>query len=201
MRILDVARKGIKGCWFYFWGHLLGLCFYDAKFLKGKWFEGRMNGICAIGWEWVVKDAVGRLIFGENKYAKFPISQHCRVICPENIHFDTNDLNNFQSFGIYYQSIGEIYIGKGTFIGPNVGLITANHDAKDPNKHLPPKTIVLGEKCWIGMNSVILGGVILGPHTTVGAGSVVTKSFPEGKCIIAGNPARIIKYVDVENDE
>lgn len=33
----------------------------------------------------------------------------------------------------------------------------------------------------------------LGPHTVVGAGSVVTHSFPEGDCVIAGNPARVIR--------
>lgn len=43
------------------------------------------------------------------------------------------------------------------------------------------------------MNSVILPGVVLGEHTVVGAGSIVTKSFSEGYCVIAGNPAKIIK--------
>ncbi len=52
---------------------------------------------------------------------------------------------------------------------------------------------MIGEKSWIGMNSMILPGVSLGPNTIVGAGSVVTKSFIDGNCIIAGNPARIIK--------
>ncbi len=65
-----------------------------------------------------------------------------------------------------------------------------------PNKHLPPKDVHLVEHCWIGMNSMILPGVTLGPHTVVGAGSVVTKSFPDGYCVIAGNPAKIIKVLD-----
>ena len=43
------------------------------------------------------------------------------------------------------------------------------------------------------MNSVILPGVVLGDHTIVGAGSVVTRSFEEGHCVIAGVPARKIK--------
>nr|WP_283244199.1 DapH/DapD/GlmU-related protein [Luoshenia tenuis] len=59
---------------------------------------------------------------------------------------------------------------------------------------------MLGEKCWIGMNSVVLPGVTLGPHTVVGAGAVVTKSFPEGYCVIAGNPARMIRKLDINHE-
>ena len=47
--------------------------------------------------------------------------------------------------------------------------------------------------CWIGMNSVILPGVVLGDSTIVGAGSVVTKSFVEGRQVIVGSPARVVK--------
>ncbi|WP_371860829.1 DapH/DapD/GlmU-related protein [Terrabacter aerolatus] len=61
--------------------------------------------------------------------------------------------------------------------------------------HAAGEPIIIGDDCWIGMNSVILPGVILGSRTTVGAGSVVTKSFPEGNCIVAGNPAKIIKQL------
>ena len=50
------------------------------------------------------------------------------------------------------------------------------------------------------MNSMILPGVELGPRTVVGAGSVVTKSFPEGDCVIAGNPAKIIKKLGTEHE-
>lgn len=46
------------------------------------------------------------------------------------------------------------------------------------------------------MNVVILPGVVLGTRTIVGAGSIVTKSFPDGYCILAGNPAKIIKNLD-----
>jgi acetyltransferase-like isoleucine patch superfamily enzyme len=55
------------------------------------------------------------------------------------------------------------------------------------------KDVVIGNKCWIGMNAMILPGVHLGDNTIVGAGSVVTKSFPEGNVVIAGNPAKLIK--------
>lgn len=185
--------RGIKGIFYYLLGHVFAFILYDKKYIDGKWFEGKLNGLCATGWKWVVQDGVSRFFGGNNKDAHFPVNQRCIVICPNNIEFDANDLNNFHSFGIYYQAIGKIKIGKGTYIGPNVGLITANHDIKNLDNHSEAKPIVIGAKCWIGMNSVVLPGVKLGDGTIVGAGAVVTKSFPEGHCIIAGNPARIIR--------
>ncbi|WP_209309647.1 DapH/DapD/GlmU-related protein [Tamlana crocina] len=47
----------------------------------------------------------------------------------------------------------------------------------------------------IGGNSTICPGVTLGNNVVVGAGSVVTKSFPND-VVIAGNPAKIIKSID-----
>lgn len=47
------------------------------------------------------------------------------------------------------------------------------------------------------MNSVILPGVQLGKGTVVAAGSVVTKSFLQGNCIIGGSPAKFIKNLDL----
>ncbi|WP_338463716.1 acyltransferase [Franconibacter daqui] len=52
--------------------------------------------------------------------------------------------------------------------------------------------IILGENCFLGFNAKVLPGVTLGEWTIVGAGAVVTKSFA-GYCMIAGNPAKIIK--------
>ena len=56
--------------------------------------------------------------------------------------------------------------------------------------------ITVGDSCFIGMNSILLPGVELGERTIVGAGSVVTKSFPEGNVVIAGNPARPLCTVE-----
>ena len=125
----------------------------------------------------------------------WPISPYITIQGdPENIIFDNDDLNNFQGKGNYYQCFdGKIYIGKGTYIAGNVGLITANHNVDDLDEHVQGEDIVLGEKCWIGMNAMILPGVTLGEQTVVGAGAVVTHSFEEGHCVSGGNPARIIK--------
>ena len=168
---------------------------FDKKYICGKWFNSPYRGLGAIGWEWIVNDYRSCKLLGVNHDVPWPCSPRVQVVCPENITFHPDDLNNFQTFGSYFQAIGKISIGRGTWIAPNVGIITSNHDIHNPDKHLLPKEVVIGEHCWIGMNSMILPGVTLGSHTIVGAGSVVTMSFPEGNCVIAGNPARIIKVL------
>ena len=99
--------------------------------------------------------------------------------------------------GCYIQGAGTVYIGNYVQFGPNVGILSANHDLYDQNKY-NVSPIRIGDYSWIGMNSVITAGVELGTRTIVGAGSVVTKSFLEGYCVIAGNPAKIIKYLDID---
>jgi len=178
--------------WYYVWGHILGALFYKKKYYYGKWFKGRLFGIAAPGWKWICIDLVGKKF---NPFIPWPVSPRITVGDYTHIHFHPDDLNNFQGFGNYFQTFngGHIYIGKGTWIAANVGIITTNHTIGNLNEHDEPKDVILGERCWIGMNSVILPGVVLGDDTVVGAGSIVTKSFCGGHCVIAGNPARFIK--------
>ncbi len=195
---MKLINSGIKGLWYYCLGNIFAFFMYDRKYLDGKYFSGRFGGICAIGWRWVVADAMGRFFYGYNKNVPFPVSPRISVINPKNIQFHVDNLNNFQGNGNYFQAIGKIKIGKDCWIASNVGIITVNHDLLNPNKHILPRNVELEEKCWIGMNSMILPGVRLGPHTTVAAGAIVTKSFEEGYCVIAGNPARKIRDIKKE---
>lgn len=168
---------------------LIAKLFYDQKYLKGKYFEDT-----DMGWRFILRCFFDQKILGKNRIVGFPINGSSVLSNPNRIHFHVDDINNFQSFGCYFQNFsGDIYIGRGSYIAPNVGIITSNHDLTDLDKHLPGKDVVLGEKCWIGMNSVILPGVILGNGTIVAAGSVVTRSFEEGSCVIGGTPAKLIK--------
>ncbi|BDF04169.1 acyltransferase [[Clostridium] hylemonae] len=187
----------IKRLWCFIWGNILAFFLYDKKYLQGEWFEGSHGRVLAPGWKWVYHDGLSRLFQGSNIGVPWPVGFGCRVVGSENIKFDPADLKNFQGIGNYYQAMGgSITIGKGTWIAAGVGMIASNHDVNDPDKRQAGKDVVIGEKCWIGMNALILPGVVLGPHTSVGAGAVVTKSFPEGYCVIAGNPAKLIRNIE-----
>lgn len=165
--------------------------FFNKKYLKGKHFDESLSG-----WIWTWRSIIWQKIFGFNRHIPWPVSPFIIISDPKNIEFDVDDINNFQTYGNYFQNFnGKIIIGKGTWIAPNVGMITANHDFYDLNKYQLGKDVIIGADCWIGINSVILPGVHLGDHTIVGAGSVVTKSFLEGNLIIGGNPAKIIKKI------
>ncbi len=54
--------------------------------------------------------------------------------------------------------------------------------------------IVVGNKAWIGFNSIIMKGVNIGEGSIVASGSVVTKSIPKWT-IVGGNPAKIIREI------
>ena len=171
----------------YFWGIL----WYDKKYLKGKYFNKEHF---SRGWKWILKYWFGQKVLGYGRNIPFPIPKGVLISNPKNIIFSPDDMYELQSSGCYFQAINaKLTIGRGTKIAPNCGFITTNHDFYDLNKSAVGKDIYIGENCWIGMNSVILPGVTLGEHTIVGAGSIVTKSFEEGNCVIAGNPAKLIR--------
>lgn len=169
-----------------------GSVFYGRRYLRGRYFDDSFDG-----WRWVLSGILWQKILRFNRNIPWPVSPLNTISVPYNITFDPDDLNMFnEGGGKYFQNfLGSITIGSGTWIASNVGLITSNHDPSNLDRHLPGKDVSIGAHCWIGMNSVVLPGVTLGDHTVVGAGSVVTKSFPEGHLVIAGNPARVIGHL------
>lgn len=166
--------------------------FYKPQYLSGKFFEEKR-----MGYIWAIK-SIPRLRQLHKQKVFWPTGRHTSVLGGDKILFDNSSINVFQQFGCYFQAFETISIGKNVWIGQNSGIITANHNLKNPEEHEQGKPVKLGDYVWIGMNSVVLPGVELGPHTVVGAGSIVTKSFPDGWCVIAGNPARLIKRINYD---
>lgn len=123
----------------------------------------------------------------------WPKDKTCLVTHPRKIYVGIN--SKIGRPGAYIAGAGGIRIGDYVRFGPNVGILSSNHDLYERDKSLG-KPIIIGDYCWIGMNSLVLAGVELGPSTIVGGGSVVTHSFTDGYCVVAGNPARVIKRLD-----
>jgi acetyltransferase-like isoleucine patch superfamily enzyme len=183
----------LKIAFYYLFGITIGKFAYSSFILTSKYFSRPGS----MGWKWLFNCFIWQKIRGVNKHVPWPVSFKISIVAPENIVFHPDDLNNFMTQGNYFQAVdAKLIIGKGTYIAPNVGIITENHDLNDPDKRAGGKDVIIGKKCWIGYNAVILPGVTLGDHTVVGAGAIVTKSFPEGYCVIGGNPAKVIKKMD-----
>lgn len=85
----------------------------------------------------------------------------------------------------------KVIIEDDVFIGPNVSILTANHDFVN-HKIIKSSPIHIGKNVWIGANAIILPGVKIGGTAVVGTGSVVTKDV-EPFSVVAGNPVRFIK--------
>ena len=96
--------------------------------------------------------------------------------------------------GYYVQGGNGVIIGDNTIFASGVKIISANHDFDNLSSWKKGAPVTIGKNCWIGANSSILPEVNLGDNVIVGAGSVVTKTFPSN-CIIAGNPAIKLKEI------
>ena len=77
----------------------------------------------------------------------------------------------------------------------NVTILTHDHTMSAWNLHTR-----IGARCFIGNHAIIMPGLVIGDEVIVGAGSVVTKDVP-ANCIVAGNPARIIRTGIRMNDD
>lgn len=109
--------------------------------------------------------------------------------------------------GTTIYSRASIHIGKHTSIGGNTKIF--DHDfhpidpeerLEHPNSGMKCKPVEIGENVFIGCNCIILKGSKIGHNCVVGAGAVVSGKF-EDNCVIAGNPARVIRKIGKKSEE
>ncbi|MBL1214496.1 MAG: acyltransferase [Ignavibacteriae bacterium] len=97
----------------------------------------------------------------------------------------------------FIQVRGLVEIGSNIMFGPNVSIFSENHSFTNSDELLVDqptirKGVKIEDNVWIGANTTILDGVVIGHGSIVAAGSVVNKSVPKFS-IVAGVPAKIIK--------
>lgn len=129
---------------------------------------------------------------GLNREYPWPVHFTSRVVGSVDIGKDVW-ISFAVSGGCYIQGGNGIEIGDETLFGPGVKIISANHSLEYLKRWEPGPPVKIGKRCWISANAVILPGVAIGDDVVVGAGAVVTRSFPNG-AVLAGVPAKLIRF-------
>lgn len=148
------------------------------------------------------------------KYIRIGTSFTCRKRTRlEAINLESNDTevpliiigNNVSiNWDCHIGAINKIIIEDNVLIGSKVLIIDHQHgEINAQSIQLPPAQrnlwskgpIIIKKNVWIGEGACIMPNVIIGNNSIIGANSVVTKNVP-ADCVVAGNPAKIIKYLN-----
>lgn len=87
-----------------------------------------------------------------------------------------------------------VKIGNNVRCGANTLITDSDWHLDDPRAGIP-KSVIIKDNVWLGVNAVVMKGVTIGENTVIGANSLVTKDIP-ANVIAAGNPCNVIKAID-----
>jgi maltose O-acetyltransferase len=138
--------------------------------------------------EEIIKQLFGSV--GKNCLIKQPF------FCDYGSNISIGD-NFFANYDCVILDCNEVRIGNDVMFAPKVQIYTAYHPLEPKIRRtlleyaLP---IIIGNDVWIGGGAIICPNVNIGEGTTIGAGSVVTKSIPP-RVLAAGNPCRVIREI------
>jgi acetyltransferase-like isoleucine patch superfamily enzyme len=87
-----------------------------------------------------------------------------------------------------------VFIGSNTLFGPNVCIYDHDHvfNEQGVSEELVSSPVVVGERCWVAANSLIVRGVSVADSVLIGGGSVVSRSLEESG-VYVGAPAKRLK--------
>lgn len=90
-------------------------------------------------------------------------------------------------------------LGDRVSVAPNVMLCLVSHPNYSKIRQLiknKPRRIIIKDDAWIGAGAIILPDIEIGECSIVAAGAVDTHNVP-AYTVVAGNPARVIKRIEL----
>lgn len=134
------------------------------------------------------------------KIGKYNQYSECEVYIGNNTRLEIGDHTSIGGAQLILYS-GEntnIKIGHDCMISTKVTIRTSDGHSiyktgKDDSLANQPDDVIIGDHVWVGTRSEILKGSVIPSNTIIGAYSLVNKKFEKENCIIAGQPAKIIK--------
>lgn len=115
-----------------------------------------------------------------------------------NIHVGNNFFANFDCVIL---DVCEVRFGENCMLAPGVHIYTATHPINPFERIKGPeygKPVTIGNNAWIGGGAIINPGVTIGDNVVIASGAVVTKDVPSNT-IVGGNPARVIREIDLSD--
>lgn len=129
-------------------------------------------------------------IFGLNNVNNISIQIGVKILGPAKKLYIGND--TVINPECVLDARGGLKIGENCSISRGVNILTMSHDYQSVGFELKGASVEIKNNSWLGVNSLILPGCIIGEGAILGAGSVLTKSIPDFE-FWAGNPAKFIK--------
>lgn len=157
-----------------------------------------MNALKLLMWNYFVnpipfyriRNIYFNIILKNNIKKTVSLHRNIDITCVGGIDIQCNTTINKYA---YLDGRGGLTIGQNVSISPYVKIITASHDVNSTTFEYIVKPTVICDYVWIGTGAIILPGVTIGEGAVVAAGSVVTKNINPYE-IVAGNPAKVIRY-------
>ena len=140
----------------------------------------------------------------------------CRIYVVGEGSVSIGDFSTIRYASVISSAIG-IEIGNYSMISNNVTIYDHNSHPTDPQRRMEmckagfygpawspnlsdKKRVVIEDNCWVGEGATILKGVRIGKGSIVATKAVVTKDVPP-YCVVAGNPAKVVKHLEGYQNE
>ncbi len=148
----------------------------------GPWPEIRNEGTISIGAHCTFNAFRLRQLITVNRDAELVIGEYA-----------------FLNDGVNICATQSVRIGHHTKLGDMTYVYDTDFHEIAPDRPTRRQPVSIGNNVWIGAQVMILPGSVIGDHSVIAAGSIVTGEIPP-KCLAAGAPARVVKTLEIPDD-